>query len=435
LNTNLLLIVACVCLLPVSVVAQEKPIDSITLEAALQRAESNHPEIEQSRATLDRAEAEQLEAEALTGINASIEARLRNVQPNDNIADQSRNDNSISLFVSKNLYDFGRSDAAGRAADSAIKSANLGLASARNQRRLDIIRRYFDVIIADLAYLRDNEHMAIAFIAYDRARDRRELGQVSDVEVLDFEQRYQKIRLKRYRSDTLQRSKRGLLASAMNQPGQLPETLSDPKLPSLKRKLPEFDEVKQDVFDNNPALRVARANLEASLARLELVKADDNPTLSGEFEASENNREVGSRDEYLIGLRLNVPLSSGGKTRARIALQQAEVRETRAKLALLKSQVEQAMLDTLLELSNLRAQHDQAIAQLNYSELYLDQRRALYELEAKTNLGDAMVQISEAQRYLKETEFAIAYNWAKLDALSGRTVYATAAVTKGDNTK
>ena len=434
-NKYYLLIATGICLLPVSVHAQEKASDTITLEYALQRAESTHPEIEQSRARIERAEADRLDADALTGINASIDARLRYVQPNDFSSNQKRNDNSVSLFVSKNLYDFGRSEAADRIANSALKSANLGLASAHNQRRLDIMRRYFDVMLADLAYLRDNEDMAVAFIAYDKTRDRRELGQVSDVELLDLKNRYEQVRLKRYRSDTLQRSTRGLLAAAMNQPQQLPATLEAPKLPSLKRKLPEFEKIQQDVLDNNPALLSARAAVDASIARLELIQAADNPTLSGEFEASENTRDFGSRDEYRIGLRLSVPLSSGGKTRARIARQQADVRDTRAKLVKLKLLLDQAMLDTWLELNNLRVQHDQAIAQLEYSELYLDQRRALYELETQTNLGNAMVQISEAQRYLKETEFAIAFNWAKLDALSGRTVYATPEVTKGDNTK
>lgn len=434
-NKYFLFIAAGTCLLPFTAHAQEKATDTITLGYALQQAESNHPEIEQSQARIERAEADRLDADALTGINASIDARLRYVQPNDVIPDQSRNDNSVSLFVSKNLYDFGRSEAADRVADSALKSANLDLASVRNQRRLDIMRRYFDVMLADLAYLRDNEDMAVAYIAYDKTRDRAELGQRSDVELFDLKNRYEQVRLKRYRSDTLQRSKRGLLAAAMNQPEQLPETLEDPKLPSLKRKLPEFENIKQDVLGNNPALLAARAEVDANLARLELIKADDNPTLSGEFEASENARDIGSRDEYRIGLRLKIPLSSGGKTKARIARQQAAVRDARAKLAILKVRLDQATLDTWLELNNLRAQHDQAIAQLDYSELYLDQRRALYELEAKANLGDAMVQISEAQRYLKETEFAIAYNWAKLDALSGRVVYATAKVTKEDNTK
>ena len=405
-------------------IAAEKFPETISLTYALQRADSTHPDIEQAKAALEIASSERLLAESLTGTNISIKTRLRYVEPNNTISDQTNNDSSIGLFVNKNLYDFGRSDAAERAADLAIKSERIGLASVRNQRRLEIMRRYFDVMLADMAYLRDNEDMATAFVAADKARDRREVGQLSDVRVLELENAYQKVRLKRYRSDNLQRSTRSSLAIAMNQVGHLPATLEDPPLPSLKRPIPEVDEILKTAKSSNPAVKTAQAQLEAAQARLAKARAGDSPILSGEFEVSENNRIVGSRDKARIGLLLNIPLSTGGTTRANIAKEQAIVRDQRANLALQLAQLEQSLLDIWLELNNLKAQRQQAIAQLNYRELYLDQRRALYELETQTDLGDAMVQISEAQRYLKQTEFDMAYRWAQLDALLGKTIYA-----------
>jgi len=404
-------------------VAEEKLPDTITLHYALQRAESNHPELEQAQAALEIAQSERLQANALTGTNVSIQTRLFYVEPNSIISDQTNNDSSIGLFVNKNLYDFGRSEAAERAADLAIKGERIGLASARNQRRLEIMRHYFDVILADMAYLRDNEDMATAFVSLDKARDRREVGQLSDVEVLELESIYQQVRLKRYRSDNQQRSARSALAIAMNQTGHLPATLEDPQLPSLNRSIPDIDEIIKSAKNTNPAIQTAQAQLEAAQARLANARAGDSPVLSGEFEVRENNRSFGSRDKARIGLQLNIPLSTGGSTRASIAKEQAIVRNQRAKLAIQYAHLEQSLLDVWLELNNLKAQREQAIAQLDYRELYLDQRRALYELETKTNLGDAMVQISEAQRYLKQTEFDIAYRWAQLDALLGKKIY------------
>lgn len=409
------------------VAAEEKFPETISLQYALQRAESNHPDIEQAQAAIELAESERLEAESLTGTNVSIQSRLRYIEPNSSAVDQTHDDNSIGLYVTKNLYDFGHSDAASRAANSAIEGERISLGSARNQRRLEIMRRYFDVILADLEYLRDNEDMATAFVALDKARDRRELGQLSDVDVLDLESKYQQVRLKRYRSDNKQRSTRSVLAIAMNQAGHLPATLEDPQLLSLSRKLPELEAVQMLARKSNPALRSARARLNAAQSRIESARASDNPVLSGEFEVSENSRSIGSRDDARIGLQLSIPLYAGGKTKARIAKQKAILRSERAELARQHARVEQAVLDVWLELNNLIAQRQQANAQLDYSELYLDQRRALYELETKTNLGNAMVKISEAQRYLKETEFNIAYRWAQLDALMGNTVYASAA--------
>ncbi|MCK4742410.1 MAG: TolC family protein [Sulfuriflexus sp.] len=410
-----------------AVVAEEQFPETISLQYALQRAESNHPDIEQAQAAIELAESERLEAESLTGTNISIRSRLRYVEPNNNILNQTHNDSSIGLYVSKNIYDFGRSEAASRAANSAIKGERISLASARNQRRLDIMRRYFDVVLADLEYLRDNEDMSTAFIALSRGQDRRELGQLSDVDILELDNNYQQVRLKRYRSDNQQRSTRSLLAIAMNQVGELPATLENPTLPSLSRKIPELEEIQLLAKKSNPALRVAQARLSAASARVESARASNSPILSGEFEVSESQRAIGSTDDARIGLHLNIPLFAGGKTKARTAKQQAVKRSEKANLARQHAYVEQTVLELWLELNNLVAQRQQAIAQLDYSELYLDQRRALYELETKTNLGNAMVQISEAQRYLKETEFDMAYRWAQLDALMGKTVYVQAA--------
>ena len=49
----------------------------------------------------------------------------------------------------------------------------------------------------------------------------------------------------------------------------------------------------------------------------------------------------------------------------------------------------------------------------------------------EANLGDAMVQISEAQRYMAETQFKTAMAWARLDALLGKTVYVQEPVVAG----
>ncbi len=414
-------------LFAVVAVAEEEFPETISLEYALQRAESNHPDIQQAQAALALAESEQLDADALTGTNISIQARLRYIEPYNTNFDNTRNDNGISFKVNKNLYDFGRSQSASRAANLAISSERITLASTRNQRRLDIMRRYFDVMLADMAFLRDDEDMATAYVTLDKARDRRDVGQLSDVDVLDLENKYQQVRIRRYRSDNQQRSTRSALAIAMNQSGQLPAILEDPKLPSLSRKLPEFEEIQKVVNKSNPALRAARERLVASQSRLEAARADSSPVLSGELAFNEDNRAIGSREQARIGLVLNLPLSTGGRTRALIARQQAELTSVRADLARQKILLEQQVLDVWLEISNLKAQHQQAIAQLDYRELYLDQRRALYELETQTDLGDAMVQISEAQRFLKQTEFDIAYRWAQLDALMGKIIYATAS--------
>lgn len=405
--------------------------ETITLEFALQQADSSHPRLEQARAAIELAESERLGAEALTGTNVSIDARLRYVEPSS-IAPQSNDDHSISLLASKNLYDFGRSAAAEQAAAAAIQGEQKNFIDAHNQRRLEIMQRYFDTLLADLEFLRDNEDMATAFISFDRASDRRELGQLSDIEVFDAKNRYEQVRLMRYRSEANQRSTRARLALAMNRPNQLPATLQTPKLVDLQRKPADIELLQEQARKNNSLIHAAKARVQAAQARVDEAHASDNPVLSGEFEASDYSRAFGSRDDLRIGLRLNIPLSTGGRNNALIAKRRANLRLARASYTEQQRVLEQAVLETWLEITTLRAQLDQATAQLDYRELYLDRSRALYELEVKSDLGDAMVQISEAQRFMAETQFKIAMAWAHLDALLGKTVYAQEPVAAGE---
>ena len=70
-----------------------------------------------------------------------------------------------------------------------------------------------------------DEVMAIAYVRVDRARDRQELGQISDIERLAAETTYQEARSARYQAQTEQRIRRVQLAEALNRPGAIVEHL------------------------------------------------------------------------------------------------------------------------------------------------------------------------------------------------------------------
>ena len=53
----------------------------------------------------------------------------------------------------------------------------------------------------------------------------------------------------------------------------------------------------------------------------------------------------------------------------------------------------------------------------------LDRSRALYQLEVKTDFGDAMIRSHEAHLDQMKNKFAIALTWARLEALLGKIVY------------
>jgi len=100
-------------------------------------------------------------------------------------------------------------------------------------QRLAIMERFFDALLADLSYARYSEAMAVAYIQFDRAGARWDLGQYSELGVLELEAVYQDVRQRQASSVALQRLTRSLLAQAIDRPLSLPRDLGPPQLPDL----------------------------------------------------------------------------------------------------------------------------------------------------------------------------------------------------------
>ena len=72
------------------------------------------------------------------------------------------------------------------------------------------------------------------------------------------------------------------------------------------------------------------------------------------------------------------------------------------------------------QLDNLRTQLAGLKVRGDYRELYLDRSRALYEMEVKADLGDAMTEISALRLDVAQAEFDWMMTQARLAALAGR---------------
>lgn len=139
--------------------------------------------------------------------------------------------------------------------------------------RLEVLARFLDVLLADLAFSRYDEAMAVAYIQFDRASVRRELGQFSDLAVLELESTYQEILHERAASQIGQQFSRTLLAQALNRPGYLPRELLKPDLPPLPDPLPEAQALLDAALAQNEALRARMEDAsepDRQLIRLEL---------------------------------------------------------------------------------------------------------------------------------------------------------------------
>lgn len=396
--------------------------DPLTLEKALALADEPHPDLQIAEARVRAAEAELQGAQSDDDLDIYIEGAVGYVEPPDYALDQTNDENRLKLSIDKTLYDFGRTSAASDAAARQLSSTKMLYISARQQRRLEIMRRFFDVVLADMQFYRYNEEMAVEYVALDRLRDRRELNQVSDLDVLEQEAAFQRARTLRTQSQNRQRQTRARLALALNRPGELPSSVVPPQLPQLGQQLPEVEELQMLALKENPRLKALREQLEASLALIENARAGNNPSLSGRLEAGNYSREREQTryGEWRAELSIKVPLYAGGRTDAGVAREKARMFENRSRLSKAELDVRQQVLELWLRLDTLKAEREQRQTEKSYRELYLDRSRALYELEVKTNLGDSMVRYTEAERNMIESDFEMALTWARLNALLGQ---------------
>jgi len=398
--------------------------DPLTLEEALSLADELHPELELAGAALDLARAKQVEAEALSNPQVDIDLALRRIDPSDIGAETfpSRDDSWARMRASLLLYDFGRSGAAEEAAVREVESAANRYINVRLQRRLSVMARFFDVLLADLEFARDSEAMAVAYVGFDRTRQRHELGQRSDVVLLELESGYQKARHRRATSQNRQRAARARLALSLNRPDRLPKDLVMTELGMEERSVPEAGSLTSEGLSGNPVLAALEGEVEAAERRLEAARGAGWGEMRAEAEAAWYNRPQSSRNPFTAALVYELPLISGGRDTARIAEELARVRERRALLETARLEVREQVVELVLELQALEVEREEIDALERYRDLYLDRSRALYELEVTADLGDAMAQTSEVKVRRAKNLFATALAWAKLDALVGRIV-------------
>jgi len=391
----------------------------LTLEAVLLTAEVSHPDLDLARARQDVALADVRAAESLNDFRVSLEASLRSGR-NELYDDHYQPDHSARLVVRKTLWDDGRQQVSRLAVGQESEALGLQLLDIRAQRRLSLMARYFDVLLADMQDAADTEFLAVAYVAWDNAKDRQALGQMASWELNELENRYMDARTLRDDGRRKLREKRMQLGTAMNRPGIVQEELVDPRLPGNDRPLPEFETLLAQVMERNPRLLAQRQLLAAATSRLGVVRADYRPSLEFEAEAATWDRPSTTRDDLRAGFNLVWPIWQGGRADARIGKEQARFQESQALHDKLVADLRQAVLEAREEIQHLRERERRRVeVNAAYRDMALEKARAEYELELKTNLGYSMAETQVARLRQRAVEYRLALAWARLEALLG----------------
>jgi len=172
-------------------------------------------------------------------------------------------------------------------------------------------------------------------------------------------------------------------------------------------------------LQQNPRLKLQKAQLSASYKRLESARKQNRPRLEAGLEYAEYARDTQSRDEWRAELNLTIPLLENETMQAEIAKARANWLSDQARLLGIETEVRQRVLSLWQQIYLLKTQRQQHRVAIELRELELDRNRAMYEMELKTDLGNAMVAVSEIRYLQAKTEFELALAWMELELVLG----------------
>jgi outer membrane protein TolC len=397
--------------------------ERLTLDEALATVAAAHPDRRMAESDLAVSRADREQAASRQDFSLFLDGALRTgLRPKDGLpnAGDWRPDNIARLVARKPLLDFGRTDQAITAADQEIVARQADFLNIDSLRRIDIMARYFDVLVADQQYVADNEFMTVAYLDWDKARERFDLGIGNRPDLLRLEALYQDWRERRNASLQRMRSTRQKLANAMYRPAQLPTELAEPILKDNARTVPDYDSLLAWVMEKNPRVQSLQAQVAAADARLASIRSDRNPVLDAEVVGGSYSRPSTTRDDLSVGLVFNIPIYQGGRLDARGARELALKERRVAELEKLKLDLSDTLLATLQEIDWLRGSgRPAADKQVEYRDWALERARAEYELELKTTLGSSMAETQAAALRRRQMEYRLALALARLEALSG----------------
>lgn len=312
----------------------------------------------------------------------------------------------VNLTVISTLYEFQRTKS--RIELSKIKRdiAHVMLQQLNMDLQLRIIRLFIEAHLYKKLTEVKREEMAIAYVRFDRARERKELGLATDHEVLRLESVYREKRTELFYAQHMYNHTLFQIKELAGIPYETPIQLEELPIREVDRLIKPFPELMKDALERNTSLKIKDFELKAFEEDIKAAKRLISPRLNLRISTDKSGFEL-STPIYDAGKQYRVDYLSSMK---RVA--QSERESIEANLRLL-------FYSAPYEWEYLRAKLVEAVTRNRFAEENLTLRRSEYELELAFDLGYAMAEKSEAERHLMEARYRLILFWAKLFSLAG----------------
>lgn len=396
--------------------AQSEVPNPLTLDYVLSLPAEMNPDFMRQQARVLYAQAARAENQAQDRINIGLMGRLGQRE----FRNQAEGYNQAAIHLDWPLYDFGRTRLTDQAWQRDQQAQEHKMQSIAQQYRLILMQAYFNVLLADLNFRVENEAMAIAFVTLDKVQEDHALSRVSDAVLYEYELAYQQAFVKRQRAQSDLRRSRMLLANAMGMPEQVISRIQIPHDLPVPDQLLRVEAYLTQAVHSNPELISAQQQVEASQYRVESARAGMKPNISAQAWAGHLSDYPEIREgNWHAQIKLDMPLYDGGLTRARTDRERAQRQQALADLRATELSLREEVTNLYFKLSLLSVERDQVNALETFADFNLDLKQALYENELQSDLGDAMVKISESEFQSLAFQLRQAYLWAQMQSLLG----------------
>lgn len=407
----------------------------LTLDYVLSLPVYKLPQMQYQQAQINQLQAQQDQQTASDKTQLNLVGRLGWRE----FADETQDYNLAAVHLNHKLYDFNQSELLSDALSLKQQAQQVAALDTEKQLKLQIMQAYFNVLLADFQYRIDNEAMAIAYVGLDKAKDRLELKRMSDVDYLEIETDYEQVLVKRTRSEFRQLQSRLALANLMGLPKARPDELTLPKLKQFSLRdvqALDLETLQQQVIDSNASIQVLKQQIQAGLLEMQSKQAQGKPTISLDAWAGQLSSYPEVREgRWQIGLLMDMPLYDGGSIDAKVNQVKAQNLQLDAQIKIKEQALRDEVADIYFQLRMLKSEKSQNQKFGDYSDLYLDYSRALYENESATDLGDAMVRLSQANYNQISWQFKQALLWSKLDLLMAKPIQVAGTVQQSETAK
>lgn len=312
-----------------------------------------------------------------------------------------------NLTVVSTLYEFQRTKSRIELSKIRRDTAQLMLRQLHIDLQLRIIRLFAEAQLYRKLTEVKREEMAIAYVRFDRARERKELGLATDHEVLRLESVYREKRSELFYAQHMYNHTLLQIKELAGIPYEAIIQVEDLPTREVDRLIKPFPELLKEALEKNTSLRIKDLEVKSYEEDIKSAKQVISPRLNLRISTDKSGLEL-STPIYDASRQYKVDYLASLKRSA-----QSEREGIEASLRLM-------FFSAPYEWEYLRAKLTEAIAKDRFAEENLILRRSEYELELAFDLGYAMAEKSEAERQLMEARYKLILLWAKLLSLAGR---------------